>query len=300
MVEVLEGFSSYGDILLPLSSEDIMPMADATGRISFIANYGLGDDGNFFSPISMTNYTAADIMPLFLRQVVMHGVEIPDGIGAGTDGEADGGVNGYLPVLPAASGEIEVATRAEAKALLSNHRATASDTVFLTNGPDVFDGGLGDDMIFGLGGNDVITGGRATTQSSAVLAPTLSPVARGMMRFSGMASIRSIRKCSQASSIGSIRPALIAIQTSRGSMTGQPNWAPANAIWMELPPDLRALRNPRCTSTKDQTKTTSPHCIETYWTVTPMRQVWKTGPAGLMTGPVVPMSLSGSRKVVSS
>lgn len=159
LVEVLEGLSSYGDILLPLSSDGMMPMADATGRLSFIANYDLGDDSNFFSPVSMTDYTAADIMPLFLREVVLHGVEIPDGIGEGTDGEADGGVNGYLPILPAASGEIEVSTLAEAKAMLSNHRATASDNVFLTNGADFFDGGLGDDRINGLSGNDVINGG---------------------------------------------------------------------------------------------------------------------------------------------
>lgn len=159
MVEVLEGVGQYGDVLLPLSSGGMMPMADANGNVFFVQSYDLGDDSNFFSPVTMTDYTAADIMPLALREIVLHGVEIPDGIGMGTGGEVAGGANGYIGILPAAAGDIEVATQEEALALLEEHREIASDTVVLTPDADMFDGGRGDDMIDGLAGNDTITGG---------------------------------------------------------------------------------------------------------------------------------------------
>lgn len=159
MVEVLEGVAKYGDVLLPLSSGGMMPMADESGRLTFIQNYDLGDAGNFGSPVTGADYTADDIMPLDLREIVLHGVEIPDGIGDGTGGEVDGGTNGFIPILPAAAGGIEVATQAEALAVLAGQRAIASDTVTLTPGDDSFDAGLGDDMVDGLAGNDTITGG---------------------------------------------------------------------------------------------------------------------------------------------
>jgi len=159
MVEVLEGVGKYGDVLLPLSSDGMMPMADASGRVSFIQNYDLGDDSQFASPVTMTDYTAADIMPLTLREIVLHGVQIPDGIGEGTGGEVDGGTNGYIPILPAAAGSIETATKDEAMAILSGQRATASDDIMLTEGDDSYDGGLGDDKVDGLAGNDTMSGG---------------------------------------------------------------------------------------------------------------------------------------------
>ncbi|WP_305971374.1 MULTISPECIES: DUF4214 domain-containing protein [unclassified Mameliella] len=159
MVEVLEGVGKYGDVILPLSMDGMMPMADASGRISFVQSYDLGDNSNFFSPVTMTDYLASDLMPLELREIVLHGVEIPDGIGMGTGGEVAGGTNGYIGILPAAAGDIEVATRAEALAVLAEHRDTASDTVVLTPNPDMFDAGPGDDIVDGLAGNDTITGG---------------------------------------------------------------------------------------------------------------------------------------------
>jgi Ca2+-binding RTX toxin-like protein len=159
MVEVLEGVSSYGDVLLPLTSGGAMPMADASGRVSFVQSYDLGDDSNFFSPVTMTDYTAEDIMPLTLREIVLHGVEIPDGIGESTGGEADGGTNGFLGILPAAAGEIQTATFEEAMAILSGQRATASDDIVLTDGDDSYAGGLGDDKVDALAGDDTLSGG---------------------------------------------------------------------------------------------------------------------------------------------
>ncbi|MCR9127423.1 MAG: DUF4214 domain-containing protein [Rhodobacteraceae bacterium] len=159
MVEVLEGVASYGDVLLSLTRDGETPRTEDNGRLSFIANYDLGDASNFFSPVTMRDYTAADLMPLALREVVLHGVEIPDGIGEGTGGEVDGGTNGYVGILPAAAGEIEIATETAARAVLAAQRATASDSVRLTETADRFDGGLGDDRIEGRGGDDTLTGG---------------------------------------------------------------------------------------------------------------------------------------------
>lgn len=160
MVEVLEGVSKYGDVLLPLSmSSGDMPMADENGVLSFIQNYDLGDDSNFFSPVTMTDYTGDDVMPLDLREVVLHGVQVPDGIGEGTGNEVDGGENGYTGILPAAAGEIESATLEEALAVLGLQRDVVSERTTLTEGDDSFDAGRGDDFVEGLGGDDSLLGG---------------------------------------------------------------------------------------------------------------------------------------------
>ncbi len=176
MVEVLEGVGKYGDVLLPLSSDGVMPMADSLGRVAFIQSYDLGDDSNFFSPVTSTDYTSADIMPLDLREIVLHGLQIPDGIGAGTGGEADGGPNGYIPILPAAAGDIEVSTQAEALAILAGQQAAATDMLTLTPGDDKFDAGLGADMVDGLGGDDTITGG---AENDTVLGGTGADILEG-------------------------------------------------------------------------------------------------------------------------
>ncbi|ASP21994.1 hypothetical protein ANTHELSMS3_03361 [Antarctobacter heliothermus] len=84
MGEVLEGEGQYGDVLLPLSSGGMMPMADANGNVFFVQSYDLGDDRNSVSPVTMTDYTPADIMPRSLSEIVLQGVEIPDGIGMDT------------------------------------------------------------------------------------------------------------------------------------------------------------------------------------------------------------------------
>ncbi|NDW01338.1 DUF4214 domain-containing protein [Salipiger sp. PrR002] len=159
MVEVIEGLGQYGDVLLPLASGGAMPMADENGLLSFVQSYDLNDDENFFSPVSMTDYTAEDIMPLTLREIVLHGVDVPDGIGEGTDGEVDGGENGYTGILPAAAGDIESASLEEVMDLLAMQRATASTRTILTDGDDMYDAGAGDDFINGKGGDDSLNGG---------------------------------------------------------------------------------------------------------------------------------------------
>ncbi|AWI86737.1 hypothetical protein CEW88_23525 (plasmid) [Alloyangia pacifica] len=161
MVEVIEGLGQYGDVLLPLVSaaDGAMPMADSSGMLAFVQSYDLGNDENFFSPVSMTDYTAEDLMPLTLREIVLHGVQVPDGIGEGTGGEVDGGTNGYTGILPAAAGDIESASFEEAMALFAAQRAMTSGRITLTEGDDSFNAGPGDDFIDARGGNDSIAAG---------------------------------------------------------------------------------------------------------------------------------------------
>ena len=159
MVEVLEGVGRYGDVLLPLDDMmDTMPVADETGLVSFIQSYELGDASNFFSPVTDTDYTADDLMPLELREVVLHGVAVPDGVGEGTDGEVNGGENGYVPILPAAAGTIESSSLGAALDLLGQQRALASNELIGDGVDNVLAGGAGEDRVIGNGGNDDLSG----------------------------------------------------------------------------------------------------------------------------------------------
>lgn len=96
-IEVGEGAATYGPILLPLG--DIG--SSATGTSTFSMTYDLSD-----SSIFNNGFDADDLTPLQLREIVIHGLTVPDGLGAGTPGEVDG-TNGYLAVLPVASAEIQ-------------------------------------------------------------------------------------------------------------------------------------------------------------------------------------------------
>jgi Ca2+-binding RTX toxin-like protein len=159
MVEVLEGLATYGDVLLPLdNTNDEMPTADARGTYTFIQSYELGDDSNFFSPVTGTEYTAEDLMPLALREIVIHGLDVPDEIGAGTEGEVDGGENGFIGILPAAAGELVRVTQEDAQDMLDRQRDAAGERIFFGEGAQSFFGGMGDDLVSGGDGDDSLAG----------------------------------------------------------------------------------------------------------------------------------------------
>lgn len=159
-VEVFEGLAAYGDIILPLiNGAGALPMTDANGQLSFIQSYELGDDSNFFSPVTSTDYTADDLMPLETREIVIHGQNVGAGFGSGTGGEVDGTQDGYVGLLPVSSGEIEMTDLAQALDLLEDQFAGASDKFRLGGGDDMLDAGTGNDKVFGGRGNDRISGG---------------------------------------------------------------------------------------------------------------------------------------------
>lgn len=159
VVEVLEGVPSYGDVLMPVVDDGgTSPTADAMGRLNFVRSFDIEDMSNFFSPVTSTQYDFADVMPLALREYVIHGMEIPAGLGAGTGGEADGS-GGFKAILPAAAGEFQAAGLAEVLDTLSDAQRAAGDTTVLTDMDDTFEAGLGNDRVFGLMGDDTISGG---------------------------------------------------------------------------------------------------------------------------------------------
>jgi hypothetical protein len=106
-VELAEGQASYGPILVDLSSPpggavSAFPTAPG-GVIDFAQTYDLTDSSIFDAGI-----TAADLFPLTDREIVIHGMTVPAGVGAGTPGEVNG-TGGYLAVLPVADGFIRAA-----------------------------------------------------------------------------------------------------------------------------------------------------------------------------------------------
>ena len=159
IVEVLEGVPSYGDILLPLLQDGEVSVTDENGQLVYIQSYDLADDTAFFSPVTGASYTAADLMPLELREIVIHGMDVPAGIGAGTGGEVDGTQDGYVPILPTASGEIESISVTQALDLLEDMRMAASIEVMLGDTDDMYDAGPGDDTVMGGAGDDQLMGG---------------------------------------------------------------------------------------------------------------------------------------------
>lgn len=106
-IELAEGQRSYGPILLPLTSPPGGALSDfptaPNGTIDFMQTYNLADPTIFPMGIS-----ASDLFPLTDREIVIHGMTVPPGPGAGTPGEVNG-TNGYLAVLPVSDGFIRAA-----------------------------------------------------------------------------------------------------------------------------------------------------------------------------------------------
>ena len=112
-IEVGEGLSSYGDVLAPFSTTGtadndpatITPPTTPNGTLVFTQVFDLSDEGQFFSPLTMADYDAADLFPLNFREIVFHGMTVASGVGAGTGGEVDGS-GGYKAILPVTAGVI--------------------------------------------------------------------------------------------------------------------------------------------------------------------------------------------------
>jgi hypothetical protein len=103
-VELAEGLATYGPVLVPFP--DFTVGADGTANYNRVFN--LLDPTTFEGMFGRTDLLGADLMSLDLREVVLHGMTVPAGVGAGTPGEVNG-TNGYLLALPVAAGEITAA-----------------------------------------------------------------------------------------------------------------------------------------------------------------------------------------------
>lgn len=106
-IELDEGHATYGPVIVPLTSPpggalSGFPVAAADGTIDFTQVYDLTDSTTFAG-----GFNVNELLPLDLREIVLHGLSVPAGVGSGTPGEVDG-TAGYKAVLPVAAGEIAV------------------------------------------------------------------------------------------------------------------------------------------------------------------------------------------------
>jgi hypothetical protein len=107
-IELAEGLDTYGPILLNLSSPDGSgTFPTPSGDTFFFAEqYDLSDPAN--GDLASLLLEA----PLENREIVLHGMSVLEGHGAGTEGEIDG-TAGYKAVLPIAAGEIQEVASAQ-------------------------------------------------------------------------------------------------------------------------------------------------------------------------------------------
>ena len=125
-VELAEGVPAYGPVIVPLVDADGMFPTSSGGGYEFSMLYDLTDPTVFNVKDMDTGerFTIADLAPdtLDLRELVIHGQNVPEGSGAGTLGEVGGGdtgpvpanpdgladgVGGFIAFLPTSSGVIE-------------------------------------------------------------------------------------------------------------------------------------------------------------------------------------------------
>ena len=98
-VELAEGVPSYGPVLLPVVDDNgDFFSADSSGVLSFEQTFDLTDAGVFAD-----DFDIEQLLPLDLREFVVHGAVVPPAIGAGTAGEVNGS-GGYTPTLPVGAG----------------------------------------------------------------------------------------------------------------------------------------------------------------------------------------------------
>ena len=161
-VEVLEGAAAYGDILLPLEDQsdgfNNDPAADAEGVVTFYQEYDLSDDSLFLNPLSGTQYEGDDLLPLAMREYVIHGLQVDREVGAGTGGSIDG-TAGYKVTLPVGAGEFENIDKDEAIDRLEDLIEGADPDASVlqgTDGDDVLDLDGGPATVFAGGGTDTV------------------------------------------------------------------------------------------------------------------------------------------------
>ncbi len=150
-VELAEGTPSYGPVLFNLTSPQGaglpgFPTAP-DGKVDFEETYDLSSTAGFGM-----GFDAADLLPLELREYVIHGLTVDGSKGAGTPGEVDG-TTSYKLALPVASSEFE-AVGSELYGDDGDDKLTGG------RGDDTLDGGEGNDELRGAGGDDLLKGGK--------------------------------------------------------------------------------------------------------------------------------------------
>lgn len=99
-IELGEGATVYGPIILELGDVD----PDNDGVVSYEQTFNLNNSSAYADGMDKS-----DLLPLDLREIVIHGLSLDDGDGS-NGGEADG-TAGYKVVLPVACGGIDMDAR---------------------------------------------------------------------------------------------------------------------------------------------------------------------------------------------
>lgn len=101
-IELAEGQTTYGPIIVPFDNVD----PDLDGIVNFNQTFNLLDPSIYGEGFDISDLLGPGGNSLQLREIVLHGMTVAPGIGAGTPGEVNG-TNGYLAVLPVAAGQIQ-------------------------------------------------------------------------------------------------------------------------------------------------------------------------------------------------
>ena len=99
-IELAEGATVYGPIMVQLGDVD----PDNDGVVNYSQTFNLNMASTFDGDMDK-----GDLLPLELREIVLHGLTLDDGDGANA-GEADG-TAGYKTVLPVACGAVNMDPR---------------------------------------------------------------------------------------------------------------------------------------------------------------------------------------------
>ncbi|MBC7908351.1 MAG: hypothetical protein H7Y60_16610 [Rhodospirillaceae bacterium] len=149
-IELNEGQVAVGPALLPLTaSGGQFPTASADGSLNFTSTFSLDN--------LPQGTEAADLVPLDLRVVELHGLTVTAADGSLTSGEVNG-TAGYKATLPVAAAELTDAdTAGGTNAVLRGDNG--GDTLIGDSGNDLLLGGQGNDVLAGLLGDDQLVGG---------------------------------------------------------------------------------------------------------------------------------------------
>lgn len=147
--ELTEARTVQGPPLISLTVDNgRSPVAAADGTLNFTSTIDLG---------GLSQQQLAQLFPLDLRTVELHGLSVTAQDGVQTGGEVNG-TAGYKAALPVAGAELtEAGTGASTPAVLRGD--TGNDTLLGGKGNDLLLGGQGSDTLDGQAGNDLLVGG---------------------------------------------------------------------------------------------------------------------------------------------